>query len=119
MHTVASMSYTTSTTDNISTVPPNNGLNIYYVMWALFAVLIVFLPCLIFPRFRVLCFKRIRERRWNVSIDDDQIESIIGGSNFRRRYPSDDPRYFVTEEESERLKREFILKKLKDFTKVS
>lgn len=55
-----------------------------------------------------------------MSIDEDQIGSIVlGGGNFRPRYPRDDPRHVVTKEESERSKREFILKKLKDFTKVS
>jgi len=110
----------TYSSDNTS-YAPNHGMNVYYVIWGFFAILVIFLPCLIFPRHRALCFKRIRERRWNVSMDDeDQIgSSMIGGGNFRRRYPRDDPRYHVTKEESESLKREFILEKLQYFTKVS
>lgn len=106
-----------SETANTSYPNPDAAINIYYVIWALFAILVVFLPCYIYPRQRALCFKRIRERRWNVSIEDHQIGSVLEG-NLRPRYPPGDPRHAVTKEESEKSKRDFISKRLQNFTKV-
>jgi hypothetical protein len=107
-----------SETANTSYPNSDAAIQIYYVIWALFAILVVLLPCYIFPRKRALCFKRIRERRWNVSIEDHQIGSVLEG-NLRPRYPPGDPRHVVTKEESEKSKRDFIYKRLQNFTKVS
>lgn len=75
---------------------------------------LIFGSCVCSPRRRIICSRRIKERRWNVSIDD--IQAIE--RNFRPRYPIDDPRHVVTKEDAEKAKTEFLLEKLKDYTKV-
>ena len=68
-----------------------------------------------FPRQRIICFRRIRQRRWNVATDDIVHPSILGGE-IRQR--ADDSRYIVTKEDAEKINMESLLKQLKDYTKV-
>jgi len=91
--------------------------SMYYVLLILLLCTLLMGPCVFFPRQRIICFRRIRQRRWNVATDDIVRRSVLGG-NFRPRYPRDDPRHVVTKEEAEKSKREFLLKRLKDYTKT-
>ena len=90
--------------------------SMYYVIFFLLVCILIMGPCLFF-RFRVLiCFRRIRQRRWNVATDDIVHPSIIDGE-ITHRAP-DDPSYVATKEDAEKINMKSLLRKLKDYTKV-
>lgn len=96
----------------------NSDSTIAYLTFWLLAVLCLMIgPCVVFPRSRIICWKRIQQRRWNVSTDDIE-EMQFRDRGFRPRYPVGDPRHIVTKEEAEKAKRTFLFGKLKDYTMV-
>ena len=94
-----------------------DDISMYYVILILLVCVLIMGPCMVFPRQRIICFRRIRQRRWNVATDDIAEPSILGGE-IRQRYPRDDPRYVATEEEAEKIIMESLRKQLKGYTKV-
>ena len=90
--------------------------SMYYVILVLLVCILITGPCLFF-RFRVInCFRRIRQRRWNVATDDIVHPSIIDGEVTHRA--PDDPSYVATKEAAEKINMKSLLRKLKDYTKV-
>lgn len=53
----------------------------------------------------------------DIDVDVDGNPTLTS-SNFVPRYPPGDPRHKISDEEAERMKKEFIAAKLKGFTKV-
>ena len=92
-------------------------------LWYNFVILIfllcilILVPCIVFPRQRIICYRRIRQRRWNVATDDI-AETSVNGGEISQRNPRDGQRYIATEEETEKINKESLLKQLKDYTKV-
>ena len=101
-----------STTENRTS--DFNG-TIYYVILILLGCILIMGSCMVFPRQRVICFRRIRQRRWNVATDDIAEISILGGE-IRQR--ANDSSYVATKEDAEKINLESLLKQLKDYTKV-
>ena len=62
--------------------------------------------------------RRIRQCRWNVETADIDVNSGPHSRDFTRRYPRDDPRHTATKEDAEKAKKEYILGKLQEYTKV-
>lgn len=84
----------------------------YIVFYTLACIGTLLLPLLVFRRSRIICMRRIRERRWNVRTDDIQEEQIIP------RYSPDDPRYNPSKEEALEKKRSYMLQQLVGFSMV-
>ena len=95
-----------------------DGTIYYVVLILLLCILIVMGPCVFFARQRIICFRRIRQRRWNVATDDIAEPSFLRGEIVRLRYPRDDPRYVATKEDAEKINLESLLEQLKEYTKV-
>jgi len=108
--------YTMSNNYTRVTRSDGGGKFMIFVVWIVLsgALVLVLLPCCIYRRFRIIYCRRIRQRRWNVSTDDIEPDP----RPFMRRYPRSDPRHVASAEDAEHAKKEYILGKLKDFTKV-
>ena len=92
-----------------------DDISMYYVILILLVCVLIMGPCMVFPRQRVICVRRIRQRRWNVATDDIAEPSILGGE-IRQR--ANDSRYVATKEDAEKINLESLLKQLKESTKV-
>ena len=92
-----------------------DDISMYYVILILLVCVLIMGPCMVFPRQRVICFRRIRQRRWNVATDDIAEPSILGGE-IRQR--ANDSRYVATKEDAEKINLESLLEQLKESTKV-
>ena len=95
-----------------------DDISMYYVILILLVCVLIMGPCMVFPRQRVICVRRIRQRRWNVATDDIAEPSFLRGEIVRLRYPRDDPRYVATKEDAEKINLESLLEQLKEYTKV-
>ena len=91
--------------------------HMYYVILILlvFCILIIG-PRVFFPRQRIICFRRILQRRWNVATDDIVHPSFPLGGEIRQR--ANDSSYVATKEEAEKINMESLLKQLEGYTKV-
>lgn len=72
------------------------------------------MPLLFFRRSRIICMRRIRERRWRVRVDDIEGEEVI-----IPRYSPDDPRYNPSKEEALETKKAYVLQQLGSCSMVS
>mmetsp|Transcript_3843 Transcript_3843/g.5863 ORF Transcript_3843/g.5863 Transcript_3843/m.5863 type:complete len:320 (+) Transcript_3843:76-1035(+) len=91
--------------------------SMYYVLLILLLCTLLMGPCVFFPRQRIICFRRIRQRRWNVATDDIAHSSTLDGE-IRQR--ADDSSYVVatSKEDAEKINMEYLLEQLKDYTKT-
>ena len=78
------------------------------------AIIFIFVPCFCCVTQRRVCMRRIRQRQWDVDTDDIEEPNPV----FTLRYPRGDPRHTATKEDAEKAKKEYIIGKLQDYTKV-
>ncbi len=97
----------------------------YLISWVALCILLVISPCVVNRRFRRVCWRRTRLLRWNVPTDDiDENErehasaNHIFNSAFAPRYSPGDPRYIITHEQAEKMKKDYISESLEGFSKV-
>jgi len=85
-----------------------NPFHIYILTTAIF----ILASCCCCVSQRRLCLRRLRMWQWDVE-DPNQASTL------RARYPRDeDPRQIAAKEDAEKAKKEYILGKLQDYTKV-
>jgi hypothetical protein len=90
----------------------DSGRILLFATWFVLAIIMLFFPCIFRQTTRRLWCRRIRQRRWNVDSHDIYSEQFV------RRYPIGDPRHIVSNEEAEKMKKEYIVQELSQFTKV-
>lgn len=86
----------------------------YILFYTLACLGSLLMPLLFFRRSRIICMRRIRERRWRVRVDDIEGEEVI-----IPRYSPDDPRYNPSKEEALETKKAYVLQQLGSCSMVS
>eukprot|EP00551_Chaetoceros_affinis_P005919 CAMPEP_0203663082 /NCGR_PEP_ID=MMETSP0090-20130426/811_1 /ASSEMBLY_ACC=CAM_ASM_001088 /TAXON_ID=426623 /ORGANISM="Chaetoceros affinis, Strain CCMP159" /LENGTH=370 /DNA_ID=CAMNT_0050525947 /DNA_START=116 /DNA_END=1228 /DNA_ORIENTATION=- len=90
---------------------------VFTLIWVAVMMLVIICPFIATRQRRMLCYRRITERTWNV--EGVEVSSVLPNSRvIRRRYPIGDPRHRYTKEDADNETEKFILEKLAPFTKV-